>query len=235
MSGLGRIRLAAVDCDGVLIDDTYLAVIEQFVTAHGGLYDDRAERAIIGRNDLEVAGLVARLCGLDAPASEVLAAMWAQRERYLADHPITVAAGASTLLSTLRDLGLRVICYGGRTREHTFDRYLGHLVHLLDPQVPYVSVNEHRPGVDWIVREVVGCAFDQAVFVDDVVWVAQAARAAGAGFIGVPGSPAHQRQRRFMAELGARTVVSTLDEVTPGLLAQVDAQLAAGSHWPVRP
>jgi beta-phosphoglucomutase-like phosphatase (HAD superfamily) len=232
VTDLRQVRLIAIDCDGVLIDDTYLAVIEQFITGHGGDYDDETERSIIGLRDVVVADLMAKACGLDQPVEETLAAIWAERERYLREHPIAVTAGAAEMLASLRGLGVRVLCYGGRTREHTFDTYLGGLVDLLDPEVPYVSINEHRPGVEHIVRDVIGCEFDQAVFIDDVSRVAQAARAYGVGFIGFPSSAAHQRQRRFMTELGVRHIVGSLAQVTPELLARVDSELAVSTHWP---
>ena len=231
MTGLRNVRLVAIDCDGVLINDTYLAVIERFVTENGGVYDERVERRIIGLRDVVVAELIAETCGLVQPSADTLAAIWTRRQQHLAEHPITPAPGAAELLASLKSLGVRVICYGGRTREHTFDRYLGHLVDLLDPETPYVCVNEHRPGVDWIVRDVIGCEFDQAVFIDDVARVADAARAHGVGFIGFPSSPAHQRQRRFMAEAGVRHIVESLTEITPELLASVDNELASSTHW----
>ncbi|WP_412746162.1 hypothetical protein [Krasilnikovia sp. MM14-A1004] len=224
----------AVDCDGVLVDDTYLAVIERFVTRHGGRYDAHAERSIIGLRDVVVAVRVAHLCGLDQPVSDTLAALWAERDRYLRERPIRVAEGVPEFLASLRRLGLRAVCYGGRTRKHTFDTYLGHLVDLLDADHPYVSVNDHRPGVEWIVRDVIGCEFDQVVFIDDVSRVADAARRHGAGFIGFPSSAAHARQRQFMTEGGVRHLIGSLDEVTPELLERIDAELATGTHWPAR-
>jgi hypothetical protein len=69
------------------------------------------------------------------------------------------------------------------------------------------------------------------VFIDDVARVADAARAHGVGFIGFPSSPAHQRQRRFMAEAGVRHIVGALTEITPELLASVDNELASSTHW----
>jgi hypothetical protein len=61
--------------------------------------------------------------------------------------------------------------------------------------------------------------------------VAQAARGRGAGFIGFPSSSAHQRQRRFMTDLGVRHVVDSLARITPELLTRVDAELATLTHW----
>jgi beta-phosphoglucomutase-like phosphatase (HAD superfamily) len=228
---LRQVRLIAIDCDGVLINDTYLGVIERFVTGHGGDYDDETERSIIGLRDVVVADRLAKACGLDQPVQDTLTEIWAERERHLREQPIEVTPGAADMLASLRDLDVRIICYGGRTREHTFDKYLGDLADLLDADVPYVGINEHRPGVRHIVCDVIGCQFDQAVFIDDVSRVAQAARALGVGFVGFPSSAAHQRQRRFMTDIGVRHIVDSLQQVTPELLARVDAELATSTHW----
>jgi phosphoglycolate phosphatase-like HAD superfamily hydrolase len=235
VTGLRKVRVVALDCDGVLIDDTYLAMIARFVTDHGGVYDAAAERDVIGLRDIVVAEKVTRLCGLDQPAEETLKQLWAARQEYLAEHPIRVAEGVRDCLAALGKLPVRLVCYGGRTREHTFDKYLGDLVGLLDPEVPYVSINEHRPGVEHIVRDVIGCEFGEAVFIDDVSRVADAARAHGAGFIGFPSSEAHWRQRQFMAEAGTRHIVGSLGEITPELLRTVDEELATSAHWRTNP
>jgi len=44
MSKLNKIRLVALDSDGVLLNDTYSPVIERFVTKHGGEYTAAVER-----------------------------------------------------------------------------------------------------------------------------------------------------------------------------------------------
>ncbi|MEA5365039.1 HAD family hydrolase [Amycolatopsis sp., V23-08] len=232
MTALEKLRVVALDCDGVLIDDTYLDMIARFVTEHGGRYDAAAERDVIGLRDLVVAEKVTRLCDLDQPAEETLKQLWAARQEYLREHPIRVAEGVQDCLTALGGLPVRLACYGGRTREHTFDRYLGDFTALLDPEVPYVSINEHRPGVEHIARTVFDVGFDEIVFVDDVSRVAADAREHGAGFIGFPSSPAHARQREFMAGYGVRHLPVSLAELTPELLGTVDEELATSTHWP---
>ena len=232
MTALRKLRVVALDCDGVLIDDTYLDVIARFVTGHGGVYDAAAERDVIGLRDIVVAEKVTRLCGLEQPAEETLKQLWAARQEYLREHPIRVAEGVRACLTALGELPVRLVCYGGRTREHTFDRYLGGFAALLDTEVPYVGINEHRPGVEHIARTVLGVGFDEIVFVDDVSRVAADAREHGAGFIGFPSSPAHWRQREFMAGYGVRHLPASLAELTPELLVTVDEELATSTHWP---
>jgi phosphoglycolate phosphatase-like HAD superfamily hydrolase len=232
VTALRKVRVVALDCDGVLIDDTYLDLIARFVTGHGGVYDAAAERDVIGLRDIVVAEKVTRLCDLGQPAEETLKQLWAARQEYLREHPIRVAEGVQDCLTALGGLPVRLVCYGGRTREHTFDRYLGDFTALLDAEVPYVSINEHRPGVGHIARTVFDVGFDEIVFVDDVSRVAADAREHGAGFLGFPSSPAHARQREFMTGLGVRHLLASLAELTPDLLAMVDEELATSTHWP---
>jgi len=52
MSTLQKIRLVALDTDGVLLNDTYSPVIERFVTRHGGEYTAAVERGVWGSPQL---------------------------------------------------------------------------------------------------------------------------------------------------------------------------------------
>jgi phosphoglycolate phosphatase-like HAD superfamily hydrolase len=233
MAALQQVRLIALDCDGVLINDTYLAVIARFVRRHGGSYDKQAEKSIIGLQDVVVAERLAQLCSLDWAIKDILAAFWEERQMYLSEDPIRVADGVETLLASLQEFDVRVVCYGGRTREHTFEPYLGHLARLLDQDVPYVSINEYRPGVRRIVRDIVRFEYGEAIFVDDVSRVAEDAKTHGAGFIGMVGGPAHTRQQEMMAELEVRHILGSFSELTPELFVAVDGELASGTHWKV--
>jgi phosphoglycolate phosphatase-like HAD superfamily hydrolase len=231
MSRLRRIRLVALDSDGVLLNDTYSPVIERFVTKHGGTYTAAVERGVWGSPQLAAGQNMALACKLPWSARETIEAFFAEREEYLKDHPVQVLDGAAELLATLREAGVRVVCYGGRNREYTFDRYLGHLAEFFDPEVPYVDVNDFRPGTKEIVRDVFGYGFDEAVFVDDINRVAEVAKALGTGFIGVPASMPHNFQRAEMEAIGVRYLVDDIRQIDAALLEKVDEELAAGTLW----
>jgi beta-phosphoglucomutase-like phosphatase (HAD superfamily) len=228
---LRKIELVALDTDGVLLNDTYSPVIERFVTKHGGTYTAEVERFVWGSPQIAAGQHMALACKLPWSARDTMTAFFAERDDYLRDHPVALAEGVRELLETLRESGVRVVCYGGRNREYTFDTHLGHLAHLFDRDTPYVDVNDFRPGVKEIARDVFGYDYDQCVFVDDINRVAEVSKALGAGFIGVPASMPHNFQRPAMADTGVRHLVGDIREIGPELLARVDEELAAGTHW----
>jgi beta-phosphoglucomutase-like phosphatase (HAD superfamily) len=231
MSKLQKIKLVALDSDGVLLNDTYSPVIERFVTAHGGEYTAAVERGVWGSPQLAAGQNMALACRLPWSAKETIAAFFEERERYLEEHPIEVNEEAEGLLSTLREAGVRVVCYGGRNREYTFDRYLGSLSEYFDSDVPYVDVNDFRPGTKEIVRDIFGYAFDECVFVDDINRVAEVTRSLGTGFIGVPASLPHNFQRAEMVETGVRFMVDDISQIDSELLLSVDEHMAKGTLW----
>jgi phosphoglycolate phosphatase-like HAD superfamily hydrolase len=226
-----QIRLVALDSDGVLLNDTYSPAIERFVRKHGGEYTAAVERGVWGSPQLAAGQNLALACRLPWSAKETIAAFFAERDRYLEDHPIQVQPGVPELLETLRSLGGRVTCYGGRDRRYTFDTYLGHLSEYFDAEIPYVDVNDFRPGVKEIVRDIFGLRYDETVFVDDINRVAEVCKALGTGFIGVPASMPHNFQRAEMVETGVRHMVDDIRQINVALLTEVDRQLVAGAAW----
>lgn len=226
-----KIKLVALDTDGVLFNDTYSPVIERFVTRHGVEYTAELERHVWGSPQLAAGQYLALTCGLPYSANDVMVDFFAERDRYLAQHPVQVAPGAEALLRTLRSANVRVTSYGGRDRSYSFDRFLGHLAPYFDPATPYVDVNPFRPGVREIVTDVFGYSFDETLFIDDINRVAEVTKAFGAGFVGVPASMPHNFQRAEMAKTGVRYTVSAINSIDLELLRAVDRHLAAGTLW----
>ncbi|MPZ83089.1 MAG: hypothetical protein GEV28_22935 [Actinophytocola sp.] len=235
MSTLNKIRLVALDSDGVLLNDTYSPVIERFVTKHGGVYTAAVERGVWGSPQLAAGQNMALACKLPWSAKDTIAAFFREREEYLETNPVEVMPGAAELLTTLAGLGVRVTCYGGRDRGYTFDKHLGHLAEFFDPEISYVDVNDVRPGMKEIVLDIFGYAFDEVVFIDDINRVAEVSKALGAGFIGVPASMPHNFQRAEMAATGVRYQVDDIRRIDATLLEKIDEELAAGTHWQGRP
>ncbi|MFI1359891.1 HAD family hydrolase [Streptomyces sp. NPDC020898] len=231
MNPLQKIRLVALDSDGVLLNDTYSPVIERFVTRHGGEYTAAVERGVWGSPQLAAGQNMALACKLPWSAKETIGAFFKEREEYLRENPVELIPGTEELLATLREAGVRVVCYGGRNREYTFDTHLGHLAEYFDSEIPYVDVNDFRPGTKEIVRDIFGYEFDEVVFVDDINRVAEVTKSLGAGFIGVPASLPHNFQRAEMEATGVRYMVDDIRKIDSGLLRKVDEELAAGTLW----
>ncbi|MFE7953964.1 HAD family phosphatase [Streptomyces sp. NPDC057413] len=227
--GLDKLRLAALNIDGVLLNDTFSPVIHHFVVSRGGRYTAETERAIFSQPQHIAGQRMAEAVGGTLTGEEALAAYFEERDRHLADHPVEVAAGAAELLRRLRGLGLRTVCYGGLPKAH-FDRFLGEYADLFDGP-GYVCTNDFRPGVHEITADVFGLQHDEALFVDDVARVAETARALGTAFIGLPSPFPHGFQRQLMGEAGVRHLVDGLDAIDEELLRRVDAEAAAGTVW----
>jgi phosphoglycolate phosphatase-like HAD superfamily hydrolase len=221
---LSRVRLVGVNIDGVLLSDSFSPVIYRFVVGRGGVWSAGLERELLSQSQVRAAEVL----GGPGGAGEVLGAYFAERERFLVECPVRVVEGARGLLERLRGLGVWVVCYGGLGREH-FERYLSPLAGLFDGP-GYVCTDGFRPGI----REIaglfgVGCG--EALFIDDVARVGEAARELGAAFIGCPTDFVHSFQRELMREAGVRHVVSHLDEISEELLVRVDREAAQGRVW----
>ncbi|MFF6807461.1 HAD family hydrolase [Streptomyces sp. NPDC012616] len=233
MSTFEKIRLVALDSDGVLLNDTYSPVIERFVRRHGGEYTAAVERGVWGSPQLAAGQNMALACRLPWSARETIDAFFEERDEYLAEHPVEVIDGTAEFLAVLKETGVRVVCYGGRNREYTFDKYLGHLAGFFDSEIPYVDVNDFRPGTKEIAR-IFGYEFDEVLFVDDINRVAEVTKCLGSGFIGVPASMPHNFQRAEMETTGVRYMVDDIRQIDAELLAKVDEDLASGALWPGR-
>ncbi|MGC5033610.1 hypothetical protein [Micromonospora sp. DT229] len=231
MNTLQHIKLIAVDTDGVILNDTYSPVIERFVTKHGGEYTAAVERAVWGSPQLAAGQNMALACRLPWSAKDTIAAFFQERDEYLKENPPALMEGAVSLLTTLGATGARITSYGGRTRDYTFDKLLAPVAEYFDSEIPYVDVNDFRPGVKEIVRDIFGYRFDEVLFIDDINRVAEVAKALGAGFVGVPASMPHNFQRAEMAQTGVRYAVDDIRQIDLTLLEKVDSELAAGTLW----
>ncbi|GHI10395.1 haloacid dehalogenase-like hydrolase [Streptomyces cellostaticus] len=227
-----HLRLVAVNIDGVLLNDTFSPVIHRFVVGRGGRYTAELERALFSQPQ-RAAAAAAAAAGLGGSPEELLEAYFAEREAYLRDHPVRVLDGAQRLLARIRDLDVAVVCYGGLDRTH-FDRHLAGLAAYFDAP-GYVCTDDFRPGIREITQDIVGVRPDQALFIDDVARVAEAARSSGTAFIGHPSPFAQGFQEEAMRRAGVRHVVRSLDAIDEQLLHTLDAEAAAGTVWDPAP
>ena len=224
-AALHHLHLAAVNIDGVLLNDTFSPVIRQMVLERGGEYSADVEYGLFSQSQLVAARAFAEAAKVTLSPQEVLDLYLHERERYLAHTPVRVLDGAAGLLALLRGLGLRLVCYGGLDKAH-FDRHLGHLAHFFDPP-GYVCTDRFRPGIREITREIFQLPYDRVLFIDDVARVAEEARRLGVPFIGRPGDFEHGHQHFLMRRMGVRHVVRSLREIDEELLRRVDGEAAA--------
>ncbi|MER6913213.1 HAD family phosphatase [Streptomyces sp. NPDC000594] len=226
---LSRLRLAAVNIDGVLLDDTFSPMLHRFVTGRGGAYTAELERRVFSQPRLVAGQILAEATGMETGPQETVDIYLREREEFLLEHPVRTRDGAVELLERLRGLGLRTVCYGGLDHDH-FHRELGPLADLFDAP-GYVCTNDFRPGVREISEEIFHLPPERTLFIDDVARVAEEARRLSAAFIGAPSSFEHGFQPLLMREVGVRHVVTSVVDIDEALLRAVDAEAAAGTHW----
>ncbi|MFE0511057.1 HAD family phosphatase [Streptomyces sp. NPDC058964] len=226
---LGTLRLAAVNIDGVLLNDTFSPVIHRIVVGHGTAYTAELEQAILSRPRLAAARILAEAIGSTASPYEMLDVYFAERERHVREHPVRPLEGAGALLRRLGELGLEIICYGGLDRSH-FDRYLGAWASCFT-EPGYICTNDFRPGIREIVRDHFGLDYDEALFIDDAATVARSARELDVPFIGHPSAFEHGFQRSLMEAAGVRHLVRGLAAIDEPLLRAIDREAAQGTCW----
>ncbi|MFF7794218.1 HAD family phosphatase [Streptomyces sp. NPDC007991] len=226
---LQQLKLAAVNIDGVLLNDTFSPVIHNFIVSRGGEYTADVERSIFSQPQLVGGQGMANAARVPWTAQEAIDVYFKEREEYTREHPVELLDGAIDLLRRLRGLGLKTVSYGGLDKSH-FDHFLGEHADLFD-EPGYVCTNDFRPGLREITTEVFGLKYDEVLFIDDVARVAEVARALDIPFIGHPSSFEHSFQPQLMRESGARHIVDSLHSIDEELLRTLDAEAAAHSVW----
>lgn len=224
-----HLELVCLNIDGVLLPDTFSPVVHRFLSRFGVEYTSLLERLILSQPRMVSASILASVAGLPWTWQQVVDEYFAERDRYLADHPLTVSPGTAELLTLLRDKGAVTICYGGMDRD-SFDTYLGEYRHLF-AEPGYITTDRIRPGIKEIVTEYFDYRYDQVLFVDDVNRFAEFAKHLDVAFIGVPSSFEYGFQREHMRRTGVRHIVDTLLDIDDALLDQVDREAAAGTVW----
>ncbi len=226
---MGTLRLAAVNLDGVLLDDTFSPVIHRLLTAHGVAYTRELERAVLSQPRHVAALVLGEAIGSTAGLQQTIQAYFAERERYLREHPLRLTDGAVDLVGRLRGLGLDVVCYGGLDESY-FERHLGAWRSCFTAP-GYICTNDFRPGIREIARDRFGLGLLQVLFIDDVAKFAEHARELRVPFLGHPSPFRHGYQRQAMREVGVRHLVDRLCDIDEALLRTIDREAAQDTVW----
>ncbi|MER6272769.1 HAD family phosphatase [Streptomyces sp900105755] len=229
MEPLRTLRLAAVNIDGVLLNDSFSPVLHRLVLKYGGVYTRELEQRLFSQSRLAAAKVLLEETGAGVSEQEAIADYFAEREHHLRDHPVHTLDGAEELLHRLRGLGLDVICYGGLDETH-FHRHLGAWKHLFTAP-HYICTDGFRPGIREIVRDRFGLGYHQVLFIDDVARFAGHAKELDVPFVGRPSTFEHGFQRELMRELGVRHLVGRLAEIDEERLRTLDREAGLGTVW----
>ncbi|MEU9449105.1 HAD family phosphatase [Streptomyces sp. NPDC048277] len=229
MEPLRTLRLAAVNIDGVLLNDSFSPVLHRLVLRYGGEYTRDLEQRLFSQPRLAAARVLLEETGAGVGEQQAVDDYFAERERYLRTHPVHTLDGAEELLHRLRALGLDLVCYGGLDENH-FRRHLGAWEHLFTAP-GYICTNDVRPGIREIVQDHFGLDYHQVLFIDDVARFAGHAKELNVPFVGHPSTFEHGHQRELMRELGVRHLVGRLAEIDEERLRTLDREAGLGTVW----
>ncbi len=234
-TSLQTIRLIAVDLDGPLLIDTFSPIMHKLCIEYYRIdYTRELERNTFSRSRAEVVAYLRRQIGEQMSETErkqsdeeSIASYFRYRDEYMRDHPHGMKPEVPAFLDLLTSLGVTVICYGGLDEDY-MRRALGEQAARF---ATYICTNEFRPGVREIVRDFYKLEPHQALFIDDVNFVAEHAKALGTPFIGVPSSEPWSWQKHDMEETGVRRIVDSVSRIDLALLQEIDAAAAHGGGW----
>ncbi|MFQ3557051.1 HAD family phosphatase [Streptomyces gramineus] len=229
MEPLRTLRLAAVNIDGVLLNDSFSPVLHRLVFKYGGVYTRELEQRLFSQSRLAAARVLLEETGAEVSEEDAIADYFAERERHLRAHPVHPMAGAEELLHRLRAAGLDVICYGGLDEDH-FRRHLGAWEPLFTAP-HYICTNDFRPGIREIAEDHFGLGRHQVLFIDDVARFAGHAKELDVPFVGHPSTFEHGFQRELMRELGVRHLVDDLARIDEERLRTLDREAALDVFW----
>ncbi len=218
------LKKAAINIDGVFLKDTFNPVIRQFVENYGGYYSPEFERNCISQPQQKAGAYITAKLGLNMTPEEVVAKFFEVRDEYIKEIPEIPVEGAIKATKMLKDLNLKLVCYGG-LKEKYFHEKLGKLTELFDHG--YVCTNDFRPGIKEI-RDRLNLKSYQILFIDDVARVAATAKKNGVPFIGVPCSPV---QKEDMKGLGLKCLLNcnSFGSITEKMVRKVDQK--AMNFW----
>ena len=228
MKQFKKIRLIALDVDGVLLNDTYSPAIKSFVESHGGVYTPELERQVWGSPHIAGGHNMALACKLPWSAQKTIEEFFSHHAEYLKNNPINVLPGVEQFLKLLNQYNVVITSYGGRTKEYIFDKHMSHLTKYFDKNKPYIDTNSIRPGVSEICKDIFDYNYDEVLFIDDINRMAEVAKHFGAGFIGTPVTDFQTQQ---MNDTGVKYIAASISDITENVLNDIDCKLKEKSLW----
>ncbi|MDM5181855.1 hypothetical protein PO883_32270 [Massilia sp. DJPM01] len=232
---LKTIKLIAVDLDGPLLVDTFSPIMYELCTDYYKIaYTRDIERNTFSRPRAEVVTYMRDLVKASMSAEESakseqesLDGYFRYRAEYMKNHPFGMKPEVPAFLDLLASLDVRLVCYGGLPEAYMRES-LGAFADRFDP---YVCTNDFRPGIREIIEDIYHVEPRQALFIDDVNFVAERARTLGVPFIGVPSTSAWSWQKHDMQETGVKYLVESVAEIDLAMLLALDRDATRGDVW----
>ena len=219
-----RADVVVFDMDGVLVDptETFRRALIDTVRHFAGVtitQDDivRIKNGGGYNDDSEIALLAIREAGFDADMSEIRtfgrALYWGnnadgyiRNERWLVDPGLLERLAAKRRLAIFTGRGMQ-------SATHTLRRFCSQID--FDPIVTHEQVEHLKPAPDGLLLIRRAVPDRDMVFVGDNVDDCRSALAAGVRFVGIaaPDTPRHEETKALFEELGAETVLKSVNDL----------------------
>lgn len=221
------LKLVAFDIDGVLLKDTFSPVIKLLVEKFGGTYNRDIERNIFSQKREEAAEYLINLFKLDLSTDELIKIYFKEREEFINRNGSGFNQGLDYLLKLIESLNLLIICYGGLPETY----YRKEMKQYTEYFTMYVCTNDFRPGIKEITTEIYNLKYNEALFIDDVNMVAEAAKSLNVPFIGMPSSNTWGYQKKDMVKTGVKYLINSLNEINLNMIKRIDYDASTGNQW----
>lgn len=220
-----KIKLIAVDIDGVLVEDTFSPIMFNLSSKFGIRYDREFERNIFSRPQKEASEYAAKITGNDCDT--MIKNYFEEREKYLNIYGCNVNEGVPEFLELLASLNVHLVYYGGLPKEKivsSFKKY----EHYFEQ---YICTNDFRPGIKEITKDIYGLGYNEVIFIDDVNTVAEVAKKNKVPFIGITSCFSWGFQKQDMIATGVRYLFDSVKYININLLERIDYEASVGTVW----
>ena len=227
-----KLKLIAVDLDGPLLVDTFSPILKGICDQHGTVYDRDIEYNSFSRNRQEVV-LYFRERFSDNEEQqaktdeEMIQDYFDIRNEFMKTNPTGLKASTPGFVEMLESLNVPLICYGGLSEAY-YTEEMGEYANAFET---YVCTNDFRPGIKEIHHKY-SLEYGEALFIDDVAFVAEHAKALNVPFIGVPSTEPWSWQRKDMEAMGVAHLVDSAADITTDMIREIDQAASEGRVWP---
>jgi hypothetical protein len=149
------------------------------------------------------------------------------REEYLKTLDSLIIEGAPEFLEFISGLGVPVVCYGGLAEEKIVPE-MKEYMHYFER---YISINDIRPGMKEITKDIYGLEFNQNLFIDDVNKVAEVCKANNIPFIGIPADFPWSFQKQEMIDTKVKYILNSVKDIDRALIEKIDNEASVGRIW----
>ncbi|MEM7184596.1 MAG: AfsA-related hotdog domain-containing protein [Spirochaetota bacterium] len=227
-SPLRSLKCVFLHFDGAVMQNILGPIFYNMVKRWKGEHSAIAEEGFFSKSRGEVEKFVINHFGLKITPNDVLETYYMERAEYLKDNEVVSHDGLEDFLDLLKSLNLKIIAYGGASRDY-FDEHIEQFESYFDDE-KYIQTNTMLPGIKEMLEKF-NLKPSEALFIDEENYVSQVARKYDTAFIGIPSNFEFSFQKEEMEKSQVKYIVESLKEINISLLKKIDNELEEGTLW----